>query len=77
MRRMADTTRSNASGPRKAWKFSSLLVLFLGFLPLAKASNDPRFHAIPTIMVILLIASGLGFGISLAFLTNLFVTRNR
>ena len=74
---MADTTRSNASGPRKAGKFTSLFVLFFGFLPLAKASNDPRFHAIPTIMVILLMASGFGFGISFAFLTNLFFTRNR
>jgi hypothetical protein len=74
---MADTTRSNASGPRKAGKLGSLFMLLLGFAPLAKASNDPRFHAIPTMMVILLIASGFGFGISLAFLTNLFGTRNR
>jgi hypothetical protein len=71
---MADTTRSNDSGPRKAGKFGSLFMLVLG-LTLAKASNDPRFHAIPTIMIILLIASGFGFGISFAFLTNLFATR--
>jgi hypothetical protein len=72
---MPDTTRSNDSGPRKAGKLGSLFMLVLGFLPLAKASNDPRFHAIPTIMIILLIASGFGFGISFAFLTNLFATR--
>ena len=69
---MADTTRS-----RKAGTFISLFVLFLGFLPLVNASNDPRFHAIPTLLVVRLMASGWCFGISFAFLANLFGTRNR
>jgi hypothetical protein len=74
---MADTTRSNASGPRKAGKFSSLFMLVLGFVPLAKASNDPRFHAIPVMMIMLLMASGFAFGLSFAYVTNLFAARKQ
>jgi hypothetical protein len=72
---MADTTRPNASSPRKAL-FTSLFFLLFGFAPLLKTAGSPSWHAIPTTMVLRLVASGMCFGVSLAFM-SLVVTRNR
>jgi hypothetical protein len=72
---MVETTRSNASSPRKAI-FTSLFFLLFGFAPLLKAADRPSWHAIPTTLVLRLVASGMCFGVSLAFM-SLVVTRNR